>query len=60
MDENEILNLLKQNPGMAFISPDETQLYALIPDTDEMLCWTGDFSLMSAKRINHFIQDWLA
>jgi len=59
MDENQILALLKKNPEMAYITPDEKQLYALIPDTDDMLCWTGDFSIMSAQRINHFIQDWL-
>lgn len=59
MNENDIRTLLRQNPGMAYITPDSTKLYALDIESDYMYCWTGDFSTMSAKRVNEFIQDWL-
>jgi hypothetical protein len=59
MDPYEILAMLKDNPGQAYITPDRKQLYVLFVDTDEMLCFTGDFSFMSDERINKFIQDWL-
>lgn len=59
MNPDEILDMLKSNPDDAYITPDRKKLYVLIPDTDEMLCFDGDFSYMSDERINKFIQDWL-
>jgi hypothetical protein len=59
MNPDEILDMLKNKPDNAYITPDRTQLYLLIPDTDEMFRLDGDFSYMSDERINHLIQDWL-
>ena len=59
MDETQILQDLIENPDSCYITPDRKTLYVLIPDTDGMLRFDGDFSMMSDERINHFIQDWL-
>jgi hypothetical protein len=60
LSEIVILGLLKANPGYAHVTADGTKLYALIPDTDDMLVWTGDFHSMTAEKVNQFIQDSLA
>jgi hypothetical protein len=60
LSEIVILGLLKANPGYAHVTADGTKLYALIPDTDDMLVWTGDFRSMTEEKVNQFIQDSLA
>jgi hypothetical protein len=60
LSEIVILGLLKANPGYAHVTADGTKLYALIPDTDDMIVWTGDFHSMTEEKVNQFIQDSLA
>ena len=57
LSEIVILGMLKANPGYAHVTADGTKLYALIPDTDDMIVWTGEFNNMTAEKVNKFIQD---
>ena len=59
MDENEILQMLIENPDSAYITPDRKTLYVLIPASNGMLRFDGDFSMMSDERVNQFIRSWL-
>jgi hypothetical protein len=55
-----ILGMLKANPGYAHVTADGTKLYALIPDTNDMIVWTDDFRGMTADDLNLYIQNSLS
>jgi hypothetical protein len=55
-----ILGMLKANPGYAHVTADGTKLYALIPDTNDMIVWTDDFRGMTAHDLNLYIQNSLS
>lgn len=59
---HELMEMLKSNPGYAYITPDGTRLIALVGPQQKLMvaaCLLKPFNMMSDEEINEFIQNLL-